>query len=227
MMNSPYFLGIGGGSGSGKTTFSLLLQKKLGKAHCNILPQDSYYLPRTYILNQKSSEINFDHPQSLDFSLMEAHLKELSLNKSISIPIYDFSTHNRTNQTKKLTPKSIILVEGNLIFSQEKIRKFFNCSLYIQAHEKICYKRRLLRDCQFRGRKEEDVKRQFYEQVKPMHDLYVKPFASSCDTIISGEKNFTEKINKLASFLKQEISKKNLSQKRITLTKSQKLNLQT
>lgn len=171
----PLIIGICGGSGSGKTTFSRQILKTLGEDHCSILAQDSYYHDIKNVFDHDGGQFNFDHPSSIDFELMAKHLEMLKLGMSVDVPVYDFSVHGRKDYFEQTVPKSVILVEGILILSQENIRKNLDFSVFFDIDEETRFTRRLRRDVMERGRTEEGVYRQFYSQVKPMHELFVAP----------------------------------------------------
>lgn len=192
-MNSIYIVGIAGGSGSGKTTFANRLRAKLGEDHSVVLGQDSYYIDQSNKFDHDGGSVNFDHPESLEFSLMAKHLKELKQGNSINVPIYDFTTHTRKDSTKKLTPKKIIFVDGILIFSQPIVVDCLDFKIFIDCDEDLRFQRRLKRDTTERGRTPEGVKTQFHNQVKPMHDKFVEPSKTvACDIV--GVESFDKKV---------------------------------
>ncbi len=167
-------IAISGGSGSGKTTAARTLQTLLGKEDCKILSQDSYYHDHSAIFKGDGS-INFDHPDAIDFKLMAQHLKSLSENTVVDVPIYDFVTHTRMLNSIQFEPSKFIIVDGILILSQEILRPLFDFSIFIDIPEETRFLRRLRRDVEERGRHPDGVKLQFDSFVKPMHEAYVQP----------------------------------------------------
>ncbi len=188
-------IGISGGSGSGKTTFSRLLAEKLGPEDCSILAQDSYYIDQSANFLGDGENVNFDHPSALDFPLLAIHLQALKRGEDVQIPIYDFVTHTRRVDTTPFPTKKIILLDGTLILSQPPIRSLLDISLFIQTSEETRFSRRYHRDLVERGRQPEGIKKQFFRQVKPMHDEFVEPSAQFATSLISGEVDFTSHIN--------------------------------
>jgi len=188
--NKPFLLGVSGGSGSGKTYFSKALARKLTKTHkdniCEIVYQDNFYIDQSQRFDHDGGSVNFDHPDSIDFSLLAAHLKILKSGRPTNIPMYDFATHKRKTQILPIKPKKIIIVEGILIFHAEVVRELFDDLIFFETPEELRFARRLERDVKKRGRTEAGVREQFYKQVKPMHDLFVEPSKIFAKTIIKG-----------------------------------------
>lgn len=183
---STYIIGIAGGSGSGKTFFAETLAKKLGPTNAFVLYQDSYYIDQSHKFDHDGGAVNFDHPDSLDFSLLASHLKMLKEGREIEVPIYDFSKHSRLNQTITRSPLRVVIVDGILILGQPQVRKYFDETIFVKTPEDIRFQRRLTRDVEERGRTPEGVKAQFEKQVKPMHDLFVEPSKKHAHIISSG-----------------------------------------
>ncbi len=193
MRSSSFIIGVSGGSGSGKTTFARCLQKILGEKNCSILLQDSYYFDQSANFKGDGS-INYDHPSAIDFSLLALHLSLLKSYQEIMVPQYCFKTHKRLKTVTHLTPKPIIITDGILILSQQRVCEVLDSKVFIDTPEDIRYERRLTRDVKERGRTEKGVRKQFYETVKPMHDQFVEPSKKFADYIYSGTENFSLKI---------------------------------
>jgi len=168
-------IGISGGSGSGKTTFAQKLLKVIGAERASIVAQDYYYKDRSAQFKVDPRSVNFDHPEVLDFGLMVEHLKKLKAGESIDCPQYDFKTHSRMKNTLRVDSHPVILIEGILIFHPAELLKEMDLTFFMEAPEELRLQRRIDRDTKERGRTEEDVRDQFFKQVKPMHDQYVEP----------------------------------------------------
>lgn len=188
--SSCLVIGVAGGSGSGKTTFTRMLQVHLGERFCGILHQDNYYRDLHQFFDRDGGAVNFDHPDSIEFELMIRHVRDLKSGQSIEVPRYDFATHRRLYETIHFPFKPVILVDGILLFTQSELRDLFDFSFFIDTDEDLRFSRRLYRDVRERGRTEEGVREQFIRHVKPMHDTFVEPSKRFADRIISGEKSF-------------------------------------
>lgn len=200
----PLIIGIAGGSGSGKTTFAKSLAEQLGPELCAILGQDSYYIDQSHRFDGDGGSVNFDHPDSLEFSLMAKHLHELKNNHSVEVPVYDFPTHKRLAKTINFVPKPIILVDGILIFSRPDVVLELDEAVFIDCEENLRYERRLKRDVEERGRTPLGVYKQFHNQVKPMHDQFVEPSKKVATTVVTPE-NFQKELMKLALRLRTKL----------------------
>jgi uridine kinase len=196
-MINPIIIGVAGGSGSGKTTFAEELSNRLNsntQTHSQIIKQDNYYHDQSDKFDHDGGNVNFDHPESIDFNFMVRQLSDLKKNIEINIPIYDFATHSRKKDTIPSKPTKIILIDGILLYTCKPLNSILDYKLFVDCPEEIRYSRRLKRDISERGRTEEGVKAQFHTQVKPMHDLYVEPSKGlSCDII--NIENFEKKLS--------------------------------
>lgn len=190
-------IGIAGGSGSGKTTLANWLLKYFGPQRAGLLSQDSYYYDQSADFDHDGGAVNFDHPDAIDFDLMAEQLEDLIAGDPIDVPIYDFATHSRLDQTNWFQPREIILVDGILILGNELLCELFDASIFISTPEEVRFSRRLRRDTHERGRTAEGVREQFYRQVKPMHDQFVEPSRENADLILSGEMPVAEMIEKI------------------------------
>jgi uridine kinase len=182
-VSSPLVLGIAGGSGSGKTTVANEIQKALG-AHCVRVDHDSYYRDQSHLSPEERAAINFDHPDALDNLLMAEHVADLKSGRGIEKPIYDFKTHSRVVETTRLEPAPIILVEGILVLAIEALRSTFDIKIYVDTDADIRLMRRIRRDLEQRGRSFADVRKQYYETVRPMHLAFVEPSKRYADLIV-------------------------------------------
>lgn len=202
--DKPFILGVAGGSGSGKTYFARAVHKALGPAICEIIYQDNFYIDQSRNFDFDGGSVNFDHPSSIDFSLLAQHLKLLKAGSQTEIPIYDFVTHSRKPETILIEPKSIIIVDGILISHADEVRFLFDELIFFDTPEQLRFSRRLERDVKERGRDPQGVHNQFYKQVKPMHDQFVEPSKVFANTLVTevGEfdsmlESYCEKLRKL------------------------------
>lgn len=195
----PLIIAVSGGSGSGKTTFAKGLKKCFGEEYVGVLSQDSYYLDLSRLFDRDGGRVNFDHPSSLDFSLLAQHLRTLKHGEPVEVPIYDFTTHSRRPASLMFQPRPVIVVEGILLLSQPEVMQFVDYSVFVDTPEAVRFARRLERDVRERGRSPEGVREQFEKQVKPMHDEFVEPSKVVASRIISGESPFEPIYRELAS----------------------------
>jgi uridine kinase len=197
----PYIIGVCGGSGSGKTTFCDQLLALLGPDRAAHLSQDDYYKDLSHLSPQARAEVNFDHPDSIEFGLLSEHLDRLGQGEPVAVPTYDFSTHTRSGRQHIISPKPVVLVEGILLFSHDVTVEKFDYRVFIEAREAVRFERRLHRDVKERGRSAESVTRQFQSTVRPMHNLFVEPRRQMADRVISGEEPFEPLLIELATLL--------------------------
>jgi uridine kinase len=190
-------IGIAGGSGSGKTTFARLLTDALGRENVLTIGQDSYYIDQSHRFDRDGGSVNFDHPESIDWKLLEEHLRWLRQGVTVQMPIYDFATHKRSPTVIEIKPKPFIILDGILIYVQPEIVRHLDLKIFIQTRESVRFERRLKRDVVERGRTDAGVRAQFANQVKPMHDQFVEPSLACADKIISGEVDFTSAIQEI------------------------------
>ncbi len=176
-------VGIAGGTGSGKTTFAEKIQKAF-PVDSVLISQDSYYKDLSHLSWKERAETNFDHPESLDFTLLREHLLSLKNNNSIDQPIYNFQTHSRESYTTKIEPAQLIIVEGILLFAVREIRDLFDLKIFVDTDDDIRLLRRIERDLQERARDFSSVKDQYLSTVKPMHDAFVEPSKQYADVIV-------------------------------------------
>ena len=180
-------IGICGGTASGKTIFAKKIAEIIGGQSIIYLEHDAYYLGLDQLPPDLQKTRNFDHPNSLDNALFIKHLKQLQAQQTIERPVYDFTVHRRTEQTVRIHPKPIILVDGILIFAVKKLRKMFDIKVFIDAPSDVRLVRRLQRDLLERGRNPKSVLEQYSNTVRPMHKRYVAPSKRYADIIIHGK----------------------------------------
>lgn len=180
----PIIIGIAGGTGSGKSTFSRELILRLGTGRILHLSHDSYYRDMSDRPFEERVKVNFDHPDSLETDLLIKHLKALKALQPIDVPVYDFTTHTRVPEFEHCQPQPVILVEGILIFAIPELRELFDIKLFVDTDADLRFMRRLKRDIQERGRTMESVYEQYLDRVRPMHEAFVEPSKRYADLIV-------------------------------------------
>ncbi len=182
--HTPITIGIAGGTGSGKTTFSQELVSRLNTDKIVYISHDSYYKDLSHLPLSERVLLNFDHPDSLDTNLMIEHVKMLQAGQAVDIPVYDFRTFTRTSAVEHITPQPVILVEGILIFAIAELRDIFDIKIFVDTDADIRFMRRLKRDIEERGRTLDSVYKQYLNEVRPMHEAFVEPSKRFADVII-------------------------------------------
>ena len=177
-------IGIGGGTGSGKTSLAKGILAEYGEGEVAVIEQDSYYNDLSHIIYEKRVDQNYDHPDSIDIDLFESHLQQLLDGETIKIPTYDFSTHVRMDKTTPITQHHVIVVEGILALHYPQLRKLFTIKIFVDTPADIRFIRRLTRDIYERGRTPESVNKQYLSTVRPMHEQFVEPSKYYADLII-------------------------------------------
>ena len=182
--NTPMVVGIAGGTGSGKTTLSEQILNRLGRDKIAYLPHDAYYRDQKYLPLEERKKVNYDHPDSLETELLVNHIKQLKSGKPIEMPVYDFTIHNRVEQTIRIEPRRVILVEGILVFVEKTLRTIFDMKIYVDTDADIRFIRRLTRDIEERGRTMRSVINQYLGTVRPMHLEFVENSKRYADIIV-------------------------------------------
>ena len=182
-------IGIAGGTGSGKTTLMKNLITRFGGA-VTVLSHDNYYRRHDELPLEERSQLNYDEPAALETDLMARHLELLRQGQAIDCPVYDFSAHNRSNETVRVEPQPVIIVEGILIFENKALRELMDIRIFVDTDADIRLCRRIKRDVNKRGRTLESVLTQYQQTVKPMHEKYVEPSKHFADIVVpEGGKN--------------------------------------
>ena len=182
-------IGIAGGTGSGKTTLMKNIINRFGDV-VTVLSHDNYYRRHDELTYEERCKINYDEPAALETDLMAYHLDLLRKGESIECPVYDFTQHNRSDETITVVPKSVIIVEGILIFENEPLRELMDIKIFVDTDADVRLCRRIKRDVNKRGRTLESVLTQYQETVKPMHEKYVEPSKKFADLVVpEGGKN--------------------------------------
>ena len=190
MRDNIIILGIAGGSGSGKSSISRYVADYYGHEKSDIIELDSYYHDLKHLSMSDRDKNNFDHPNAIDFDLMNKHLSELINGNEISVPIYDYKNHIRTEDFKKIKANKIIILEGLFALLKKEIRKLITIKVFVETNEETRLKRRIKRDIKYRKRTRSSVIRQYNDTVKPMYDKYIGPTKEHADIIIhKGVKN--------------------------------------
>ncbi|WP_303841170.1 uridine kinase [Selenomonas ruminantium] len=181
-------IGIAGGSGSGKSTFTNRLKNFFGE-NITVIYHDNYYRANDDLSMEVRRKINYDHPQALETDLLVEHLEKLKAGKSIKCPVYDFTQHNRSDKTITIHPSRVIVVEGILIFQDERLRNAFDIKIFVEADADERILRRVVRDMDERGRELQDIIEHYLATVKPMHYLYVEPTRNVADIVLNSGLN--------------------------------------
>ena len=177
-------IGIAGGTGSGKTSIAKAIASDFGKSEVALIEQDAYYRDLSNLTLEKRSVVNFDHPDAVDFDFMKLQLNNLIQGNKVNIPIYDFATHTRKNDTHPVERHRIIILEGILTLFQQEIRDMMDIKIYVETADDIRIIRRIKRDIEKRERTFTSVIEQYYNTVRPMHIQFVEPTKKYADIII-------------------------------------------
>lgn len=178
-------IGIAGGTGSGKTTLTNQLKKQFSEK-VSIVYHDNYYKRNDSLSLEERKKINYDSPMAFDTDMLVEDLKKLKNGKTIFCPVYDYTIHNRTDETRRVDPADVIIVEGILVFQSEALRDLMDIKIFVDtdADERII--RRILRDVGERGRSLDSIVTQYRTTVKPMHEKYIEPSKKYADIIVVG-----------------------------------------
>ncbi|WP_179336259.1 uridine kinase [Winogradskyella costae] len=198
-------IGIAGGTGCGKTTVVNTILKELPEGEVGVISQDSYYKDTSHLSFEERVKINFDHPRSIDFELLEQHLKELRAGHSINQPVYSFVKHNRTGDVIVTKPRKVMIVEGILILSHAEIRDLFDIKIYVHADSDERLIRRLRRDITERGRDINEVLQRYQSTLKPMHQQFIEPMKEYADIIIPNNKYNTVAVDIVKTIINERL----------------------
>jgi len=180
----PIVIGVAGGSGSGKTTVSREILHRVENSQLAYIQHDAYYRDLSHLTPEERARINFDHPDALETELLIQHLDLLLAGQPAELPVYDFTAHARTTQTRHVEPCRILLVEGILIFVDRGLRERMDVRIFVDTDADIRFIRRLKRDMEERGRSLDSVVQQYMLTVRPMHLEFVEPSKRYADIII-------------------------------------------
>jgi len=177
-------IGLGGGSGSGKTTIARSIVEAIGPDNVALIQHDAYYHDQTDVPMEERVKVNYDHPDSFETSLLVAHLRELRAGRAIERPIYDFTVYNRRRETVRVEPKPAVIIEGILVLYEPDLRDLMDLKIYVDTDPDLRILRRLERDLKERGRSFDSVHDQYLDTVRPMHLQFVEPSKRYADIVI-------------------------------------------
>jgi uridine kinase len=180
----PFFIGVAGGTGSGKTTVAERLARIAGEDQVALIRLDSYYVSRSHEPIERRAQANYDHPVAFDWILLDSHLAALCRGETIPVPVYDYTQHDRSGEVEPVRPARIVVVEGILVLYEQALRDRFDLKVFVDADADLRFIRRLRRDVAERGRTTESVIEQYLETVRPAHLQFVEPSKRHADVII-------------------------------------------
>ena len=202
-MINPFIIGIAGGSGSGKSTVTRKVIEAAGTEHTAVIVQDNYYLDHSDLTFEQRVRTNYDHPHAFDWPLMIAQIDDLRNGLPIKMPLYDFTSHTRSDQVERVAPAKVIVVEGLFALYDKTLRDMMSMKIYVDTDPDIRFIRRLTRDINERGRTMANVIEQYKSTVRPMHNQFIEPTKRFSDVILPHGANepavdlITSKIDRL------------------------------
>lgn len=182
-LHAKTIIGIAGGTGSGKTTLAEKLIETFPD-NAVLVQQDAYYKDLPGVPLHERAKNNYDHPNAIDFDLLQEHILKLKQNEAIESPVYNFATHSREKFTRTIQPAEIIIVEGILLFSVPEVRELCDLKIFVATDDDVRLLRRIQRDLSERARDFVSIRDQYLKTVKPMHDTFVEPSKRYADVII-------------------------------------------
>jgi uridine kinase len=198
-------IGIGGGTGCGKTTVVNQIVNELSQDEVGVISQDAYYQDLSHLSYEERTNVNFDHPHAIDFELLSEHLNTLKSGKPIEQPVYSFHEHNRTSETVEVHPKKVMIVEGILIMTSQQIREMCDIKIYVHADSDERLIRRLKRDINDRGRDLAEVLNRYQSTLKPMHEQFIEPTKEYADLIIPNNHYNTVAIDIVRTIINEKL----------------------
>lgn len=184
-MKKPIFIGISGGTGSGKTTIVKRIYSEVPGNCISIVEHDSYYKDQSHLTYEERCKTNYDHPFAFDTDLFVEHIKNLKKGQFIEKPIYDYEVHNRIKDIVIVEPTEIVIVEGLLVFYEERIRELLDIKIFVDTDADIRIMRRIMRDMKERGRNLESIIAQYINTVRPAHEQFIEPSKKYADIIVT------------------------------------------
>lgn len=207
-MRKPIFIGICGGTGSGKTTIVNRIYSAVPEKSITIMEHDSYYRDQSNLTYEERCKTNYDHPFAFDTDLFVEHIKKLKQGYSIEKPIYDYGIHNRKKETVIVEPKEIIIVEGLLVFYEQRVRDLLDIKIYVDTDADIRILRRIVRDMNERARSLESVISQYMDTVRPAHEQFIEPSKKYADIIVTEGGNNLVAVDLMVTKIKSLIEEK-------------------
>lgn len=209
-----FFIGIAGGSGSGKTTFAKKVVKFVNSPRVTHLHQDSYYLPTQPKELYLNNHPNFDHPHAFDWPLLRSQIAELKAGRQVSVPHYDYISSSRTQESETIGPAEVVIMDGIYALWDEEIRAMMDLKIFLHVDADIRFIRRLHRDVKERGRNIDNIIAQYYDSVRPMHRQYVESTRQFADIIVGEESDVPA--NVIASKIKTILNDNDIAAKAVT-----------
>lgn len=198
-------IGIAGGTGSGKTTVVNKIINALPPGEVAVMPQDSYYKDSSHVPPEERQKINFDEPASIEWTLLEKHLKELKEGKTIEMPTYSYLTCTRQPETVTVEPRDVVIVEGILVLTDPAMRDMMDVKVFVDADADDRLIRVIARDCVERGRTPMMVINRYQDVLKPMHQMYIEPSKRFADLIVPQGGNNIVAINLLTDYIESRL----------------------
>lgn len=181
-----YIIGIAGGSGSGKTTLVDAILEKVPYEKISLLPQDAYYKDSSHLPMEQRRALNFDHPDAIEWDLLLKHVRQLKNGESIDCPTYSMLTCSREEETIRIQPKDVLIVEGILLFTQADLCNEMDMRIYLEVESDNRLSRIIERDMKSRNRSAEQVIERYYKTVRPMHEEFIEPSRKRADMMVMG-----------------------------------------
>ena len=181
---TPFLIGVAGGSNSGKTTIASRLAKLMGAERLSLIKLDSYYVERTHEPIEERAKANYDHPDAFDWDLLNDHLAALTAGATVDVPVYDYAIHDRSDEREIVEAARVVVVEGILVLWEPRLRERFDLKIFVDTPADLRIIRRLRRDVAERGRTPESILDQYLATVKPAHERFIEPSKRHADVIV-------------------------------------------
>lgn len=207
IMTEPIFIGISGGSGSGKTTIVNRIYSEVPEKNISIIEHDAYYKDQSQLTYEERCKTNYDHPFAFDTDLFVEHIQNLKNGQIIEKPIYDYEIHNRKKEKITVEPKEIVIVEGLLVFYEERIRELLDIKIFVDTDADIRIMRRIMRDMKDRGRTLDSIIAQYVNTVRPAHEQFIEPSKKYADIIVTEGGNNLVAVDLMVTKIKSLLQK--------------------